>query len=309
MKSKGNKHTQEHRQPGTEATPASTAGAGNPIREWLPSLGLGRASRPGCEAGEANPEPAVDRWVKTVRAQGFRSVICLLSEEELGRYSHVPGGLLGRYEHLGLEVRSIPLPPDRTPVLTGENRCSVVEAYEDLPKPVLVHCSAGVVRSGAAVRHLVKLLSDSGTKSPSETEHKEILRLIRNSRMAYSICALGRGRYGMEDYGRLGHLLQRAARHCLEEYLKEIDAVRATHHRCPPCSLKFLAFCRIYSAGRLPERHRAYRNEFMERNKAWPNDRDFMAEVRQAIYNAPGLRYAPPTNVRYYHSLGEELPC
>lgn len=279
-----------------------------PFTEWLPSLALGRASRPGWDwLGDAPvPTAVVDQWVETIKAHGVQSVICLLSQEELNWYSEVPGGLLGRYQHRGIGTASVPVPLNRRPLLTEGDLDAIVQAFEDLSKPVVVHCSAGMVRSGKAVRHLAALLADSGTKSSSEAEPKEILRLIRNSRKAYSICALARRRYGLEDYGRLGHLLQRAERHCLGEYLKEIDEVRATHHQCPPCSLKFLAFCRIYSADRLPERHRAYRNEFGERNKAWPNDRDFMAEARQAIYSGAGLSYAPPTNVRYYHSLGSQ---
>ena len=160
-KSTNNKDVPGRRQPGVHATPTSIAGTNGPIRDWLPALGLGRASRPGSDSGAANLGPAVDRWVKTVRAHGIRSVICLLSQEELDRYAHLPGGLLGRYEQLGLEARSIPVPADRTPVLTGEDRRALVEFYKDLPKPVLVHCSAGIYRSGAAVRYLKSLLADS----------------------------------------------------------------------------------------------------------------------------------------------------
>ncbi|MEI6781890.1 MAG: hypothetical protein WCQ21_13335 [Verrucomicrobiota bacterium] len=46
-------------------------------------------------------------------------------------------------------------------MLTGEDRRALVEFYKDLPKPVLVHCSAGIYRSGAAVRYLKSLLADS----------------------------------------------------------------------------------------------------------------------------------------------------
>jgi protein tyrosine phosphatase (PTP) superfamily phosphohydrolase (DUF442 family) len=245
--------------------------------------------------------------VEAVRAWGFQSVICLLSKEELHQYACLPGGLAGQYRQLGLEVASIPVPPDRSPLLTEEDRYAIAEAYGDLPKPVLVHCNAGVMRSGAAVRYLEKLLSDAGRGAPSDAEQKEILRLIRNSAWEHSSCPLRRGRYGMDDYGRLGRLLRRVDRCSLEKYLDEIDKVRCSQRAgCAPCSLKFLAFCLHYSAGRLPDRHRAYRKEFLERNRAWPNQRDFISETGRAILMARSCLELHPTNTSHFHSLAHE---
>ena len=159
MKRTRDKRTNGSWRPGTKGAPLACCVG--PIREWVPELGLGRASRPGFESGQVDLAPAVDNWVKAVRSKGVRSVICLLSREELEWYCGVPGGLLGRYQHLGLEVISIPVPLDRHPVLGETELPRITKAFEDLPKPVVVHCSAGVVRSGAAVRHLQTLLSRS----------------------------------------------------------------------------------------------------------------------------------------------------
>ena len=100
-KSTNNKDVPGRRQPGVHATPTSIAGTNGPIRDWLPALGLGRASRPGSDSGAANLGPAVDRWVKTVRAHGIRSVICLLSQEELDRYAISPEACLAGMNNSG----------------------------------------------------------------------------------------------------------------------------------------------------------------------------------------------------------------
>ena len=290
-----------------DSEPQHLSRVGAPWREWLPRLGLGRASRPGFGLGdEPVTIPVVDQWVETIRARGSRSVICLLSREERAVYLPLVGSLVRRYCERGLEVASIPVPPNQQPALTGGEQYAIVEAFEGLPKPLVVHCSDGMGCSGAAVRHLAALLSGFETASPTEAEHGEILRLIRNSRQAYATCALARGRYGLADYGRLGHLLRRAGPRDLQKYLDEIDEVRASHQRCLPCSLKFLAFCRVYSVGRLPERHRAYRDAFQECCEGWATDRDFMAEVRAAIFRARHPTRPPPTNVRYFHAQGED---
>lgn len=137
----------------------------SPINKWVPWLSLGRAPRPGNNSGRANLARAVDKWVKDIQAQGIQSVICLLSEEELDLYSQLPGGLLNRYRQLGLAAVSIPVPMDRTPILTSQDNSSIATAYEELPKPLVVHCSAGIMRSGAALQHLIELFPKAAKAS------------------------------------------------------------------------------------------------------------------------------------------------
>lgn len=255
----------------------------HPFREWNPHLQIGRAYRPGYNSEQLITTPdSVRDWILRVKALGVRSVISLLSEAELRWYGHLPGGLLGSYQSAGLEAFSLPVPMDIPGVLTRNHLEQLDAAFDRLPRPLVIHCSAGLVRSRAAVDHLAQRISQS-TPIEMPCMDPEILRRIRNSKREHGSCALRTGAYGLDDYGILGHLLKTVPNSQLPQYLDEIDLVRHTHKICLPCSLKFLAFCRSFSDGRLPERCARYSAEFEKLLPAYPGNRDFMDEIRRAI--------------------------
>ena len=257
-----------------------------PIREWLPKLQIGRAYRPGYGMHHTViPPEVVSEWIIGIRAIEARSVICLLSKPELEWYSHLPGGLLGTYQAAGLEAVSIPVPMDPG-VLTAKNLKQLEESFIRLPKPVVIHCHAGLVRSGAAVAHLVENHSRLITDMPTPMD-ASILRLIRNSKREHSIrCALRSGGYGLADYGLLAHRLAGVPDTVLGKYLDEVDGVRRSHLSCISCSLKFLAFCQVFSNHRLPQRNAEYQTEFQQLLREDRSGRDFMGEIQEAIQKA-----------------------
>ncbi len=116
-----------------------------------------RSSRPGYRFASRSlvaPE-TVQEWVLSVQACGVRSIICLLGEEHLKLYR--PLDLLQVYRQAGFEVAHIPVTDHLSPPLSDENMATVEAHFHRLAKPVLIHCSAGQDRTGAAIGHLLSL--------------------------------------------------------------------------------------------------------------------------------------------------------
>jgi len=116
---------------------------------------LYRSSRPGYSGGGKTPVGIgdVQRWIESAQSLGIVSIICLLADEHLCLYPD--GDLLGLYRAAGFEVRHIPVTDHTRPPLTPQQLAAVHQAWRELPQPVLIHCSAGIDRTGAAVKHIL----------------------------------------------------------------------------------------------------------------------------------------------------------
>ena len=116
--------------------------------------------------------PYVVKWVERVRESGIQSVICLMHSKELRYYDGLAGmedGLLDLYHKVGFGVRHLQW-ADPAHAKTEEARTALrarveeikVRAYEaflELPKPVLIHCSAAIDRSTPVAAYVAANIS------------------------------------------------------------------------------------------------------------------------------------------------------
>ena len=129
---------------------------------WIKEGELATGQRPGYKPGAefAVPRHDVEAWVEEKRQAGIAAILCLLAGDQLPLYTRaLPQGLLEFYRESGFEVANVASPDGMGEPYTAAQLEEAWEAYQRLPKPVLVHCSAGHDRTGRIVDYLVRKLN------------------------------------------------------------------------------------------------------------------------------------------------------
>jgi protein-tyrosine phosphatase len=99
----------------------------------------------------------VHAWIEQIKRQGIRSIICLLSNQELyDYYLYVNIDLLKLYREAGLEIAHYSI----TDCLTRRQKAEILpeigKFYQRAPKACLVHCNAGINRTGTVIKYLLR---------------------------------------------------------------------------------------------------------------------------------------------------------
>jgi hypothetical protein len=91
---------------------------------WVIHDKLARGQRPGYsgERGRSVPRAEVDAWMLEARAFGIKSIICLLSCDQLPLYDQLPNGLIAYYR--AGDLQSNPFRPETISILPSPRRIS-----------------------------------------------------------------------------------------------------------------------------------------------------------------------------------------
>jgi protein tyrosine/serine phosphatase len=122
--------------------------------QWVIPKQLARSSRPGIEH-QPSDKVDVEKWIVEAKTQGIRSIICLLSQQEIREFYCAAGiNLFACYRETGFEVAHFPVSDSGTPPRLPELLVEIGQRFSELPKPCLVHCNAGIDRT----RHIIDYL-------------------------------------------------------------------------------------------------------------------------------------------------------
>ena len=121
---------------------------------WRNKGVLAYSSRPGYP-NKSVPLSTLNASVTKWKELGIKSIICLLSDEEIETYyKSINYKLIEFYKENGFDVYHISVPDYKNPPLNDEEVNIVYEQYKNMQQPTLIHCGAGQDRTGRALEFI-----------------------------------------------------------------------------------------------------------------------------------------------------------
>ena len=131
------------------------------------------AERPGYQGTPPVDDKQIELWIAFMLRQGIQQVVCLLPPEQLSYYQH---DLLARYHSHFDRVTHVPIADYELPDISALKQIlQVLHQAEQANQRVVVHCSAGVGRTGivlaawSVVRHGLPPATAASTVRTSAT--------------------------------------------------------------------------------------------------------------------------------------------
>jgi len=113
-----------------------------------------RGCRPGYPSKDVDAK-TVDAWIAEANEAKVRTILCLLDDAQLEYYRQVgAGGLLSRYHAAGFAVIHRPVADHQRPAVSDELLQRIAADFLAAELPLLIHCSAGMDRTGAVIEYL-----------------------------------------------------------------------------------------------------------------------------------------------------------
>lgn len=123
---------------------------------WVEKGYLARSPRPGYP-NQSVKEFELLATIKMWKQSGIVSIISLLSTNEIQQYyEDIDQDLIGYYKDNGFNVVHISVDDFKKPALSKEDITKVLDAFDNLEKPILVHCGAGQDRTGLAISKILQ---------------------------------------------------------------------------------------------------------------------------------------------------------
>lgn len=96
----------------------------------------------------------LNRTINKWKENGIKSIICLLSNEEINEYYKVINyNLIDFYKKHGFLVYHLSITDFQKPPVNKEELVQIEVGYSKLISPILIHCGAGEDRSGCVVEY------------------------------------------------------------------------------------------------------------------------------------------------------------